>query len=80
MRDLRNIGVKVVNLLEEGLHLPGKGDVAEKLTVAQRFKTGIRAFEKRRAYLLKVAEPRASKEPGVGDFVKEVLDTAFPPH
>ena len=27
-----------------------------------------------------VAGPRASKEPGVGDFVKEVLDTAFPPH
>ena len=29
---------------------------------------------------LNVAGPRASKESGVGDFVKEVLDTAFQPH
>ena len=30
--------------------------------------------------ILNVAGPRASKESGVGDFVKEVLDTAFQPH
>jgi hypothetical protein len=29
---------------------------------------------------LHVAGPWASKEPGVGDFVKEVLGTAFQPH
>jgi hypothetical protein len=29
---------------------------------------------------LNVAGPRASKELGVGDFVKEVLGTAFQPH
>ena len=29
---------------------------------------------------LSVAGPRASKESGGGDFVKEVLDTAFQPH
>jgi Circularly permutated YpsA SLOG family len=27
---------------------------------------------------LNVAGPRASKEPGIGEFVREMLETAFP--
>jgi hypothetical protein len=47
---------------------------ARDKSVAEKLKAFI---EEHRVKILKVAGPRASKEPGVGEFVRTVLDKAF---
>jgi hypothetical protein len=47
---------------------------ARDTSVAEKLKAFI---EEHRVKILNVAGPRASKEPGVGEFVRTVLDKAF---
>ena len=53
------------------LHLDASLSIADSATALRRF------LEKHRIRVLNVAGPRASQEPRVGSFVRDVLQAAF---